>query len=754
MHRRTIELIPAGKFEVAAPLCREGFTAALAAGEYELAARFQMNLGGIQFATRQFQSALDTYQKAHTLAQSHGAHNVAALLTANLASLYSQLGELDSAATWLEASLATLSGADRVRHLPKLQLQLAAIRAQQGRMDAALPLYRDAINLADAAGDWALYATAWNRLGGDYLRLHDLERAEPALLESWRVRKLRRLPVGSSLFNLGCLKLARGENEAASVLLDRAVALSHQPNGMLPTWDLYLTRGKLLLDQGRHAEALADLRIALGLARAWRWAAPADEASRVGGEEMLQKVYAALIDAGNLAYERTRDVRLRNEAADMAEENRAASLRDLISDPTHFRSSLPAEYWQAVGRLQRAEVAALRNPSAAAEAALEAVRAELVRVEAGLGPGREAPEKQALARTRAALGEDTAAFAFQLGDARSWLWAIDRAGAEVYELPAAGSISDAVAAVSRAVQSGGEDWRAPATRLHQMLFGKLDERFRRRPTWLVAPDTRLFDAPLSALVDARSGRALAEEHAIQVIPNLSAVIRAADARVTPDGPFVAVGDAIYNAADPRHRGAEETLDLPRLVGSSAEIRSCARLWGGDEILLTGRDASRARLLDALARNPAVVHIAAHVVQSTRKPAYGLIAFSPGGAGGPDLLAPYDIARWRFRAGVVVLSGCSSGAGPALPGAGLLGLTRAWLAAGARNVVASRWPVTDDRSGIFEAFYRHLQADGVANPAQALQKAQKDIMLTGGYLSHPRHWGAYFVVGAPPRRGGV
>jgi hypothetical protein len=69
----------------------------------------------------------------------------------------------------------------------------------------------------------------------------------------------------------------------------------------------------------------------------------------------------------------------------------------------------------------------------------------------------------------------------------------------------------------------------------------------------------------------------------------------------------------------------------------------------------------------------------------------MIALSLSRPGDLQLLSPLEIARFKFNAGVVVLSGCSSGRADVLPAAGLMGLTRAWLAGGARAVVASHWP---------------------------------------------------------------
>jgi CHAT domain-containing protein len=106
----------------------------------------------------------------------------------------------------------------------------------------------------------------------------------------------------------------------------------------------------------------------------------------------------------------------------------------------------------------------------------------------------------------------------------------------------------------------------------------------------------------------------------------------------------------------------------------------------------------------------------------------------------------EVARWKVQSGLVVLSGCHSAAGAALPGTGLLGLTRAWLIAGAKSVLASHWATLDEEGDLFHAFYGTLSRQGHLDAPQALRAAQLEMLRSGGWRAQPRYWGAYFVVG--------
>ena len=76
----------------------------------------------------------------------------------------------------------------------------------------------------------------------------------------------------------------------------------------------------------------------------------------------------------------------------------------------------------------------------------------------------------------------------------------------------------------------------------------------------------------------------------------------------------------------------------------------------------------------------------------------------------------------------------------------MGMTRAWLMAGARAVVATRWSTPDDVGVFFGRFYRRLRSSETRDPAIALQAAQIETLRAGDWRSQPRFWAAYFAVG--------
>jgi len=746
-------------------------------------ARATANMGGCRFALHQYQLALHDFQEAHRMALAAGDTGVAAAFEGNIASLYTELGNLDEAAQWMKDSLAHVSGRDRVDQLAKMQIQMATLLARQKKAEA-WEYFSQGMDGADRAGDLESYAIAWNRIGEEYLKQADpedgeygtveeaerrrlLANAEGALLEAYRARKLHHLPLDSSYRNLGRLRLAQGDLSSAAVLLDRAVELAERPQGVVPTWDIYYRRGLVRLHQGRLHEALDDLRVAVKLGRAWQWSAPPDQTARIGTEGWLDKVYSALIEAGNQLYLETANPRLARETFEAAEENRAASLRWLAREANP--EALPESFWEALNELQRAEVQALRLADAGARDALDSAHARLVALEASLGPAWERLPGGLLDRTRRSLGPETAWLGFHLGDRHSWLWAVDQDGLELYSLPGRERIQSEIRSASIEIREDRPGDRMAGEALYRTLFGGLAARFRRKPRWLLALDQQLFDAPVAALPESPAGPYLVESHITEVVPGAGYWLDTASRMQMPASPLllVGIGDPIYNTADPRlpavsypRRAAGfgfvlgpapppppgGSLLLPRLVASARELDACARAWNGDHLLLEGSRASRQEVAAQLEREPAVVHFATHFLASSGRQADSSIALGLTRAREIDLLTPEEIVHRRVRAGLVVLSGCHSAAGAVLPGTGLLGLSRAFLAAGARAVVSSRWSTPDDDGALFAAFYANLGVGNRMDAGRALRAAQLAMLRSGGRRARPRYWSAYFLVG--------
>lgn len=108
-----------------------------------------------------------------------------------------------------------------------------------------------------------------------------------------------------------------------------------------------------------------------------------------------------------------------------------------------------------------------------------------------------------------------------------------------------------------------------------------------------------------------------------------------------------------------------------------------------------------------------------------------------------ILTMKEVQESGIRAQLVVLSCCHSGRGE-FKSKGIMGMTRAFLAAGARTVVASLWAIADQATRFFMVkFYSHLRKGEGAS--RSLQQAMKEMRETEMY-KEPKYWAAFFLIG--------
>jgi hypothetical protein len=149
---------------------------------------------------------------------------------------------------------------------------------------------------------------------------------------------------------------------------------------------------------------------------------------------------------------------------------------------------------------------------------------------------------------------------------------------------------------------------------------------------------------------------------------------------------------------------------PRVVRAEAEVRAAAVAWPGAPVLL-GADATAASVSE-LAGRVDVLHVAAHGRHSAENPLFSGLELVDGPWFG------YDIDQLPAVPDVVLLSACEVGRSSVRWGEELIGMTAAWLHAGARCVVASPAAVNDDAA--HDALVRvHEALAAGTDPASAL-----------------------------------
>lgn len=766
-----------GNYEEAARIFESGYRKALARRETVSAVRFLNNLASSSFAMAQYQKAIGEYLEARRLARSIHYAEMLGTISANLAGLYIQMGDAVAAAEAAESGVRELEPFPNLPYRARLEVQLGNALAWSGRLEPGLAALEKGRREADRTDDVPMLALASDYEGIHRIRHGEISGAETAFLRAYLVRRLRKPDeLHLSHANLGRLRLAQRDFAAAENLFSLALAKAHSVTSLIQLWALHHGRGVAREALGRLEEAMADYGAAVELARRWRADAVAADALRMRTDVGLHRIHHSYILLGNrLALDRG-DTEMARRTFAVQEEARAASLRERWRTSPDWRRRLPEEYDRVLSQLQSAEVAVFRNPTPQDSENARQLRLALIEMEAAAG----VPQPPAVSGTQAELSHaiqrklspSQALFSFDLGEEDSFLWAVTRDGFSLHRIAPKQSLAVMVSQFREAVRSGKPEAVVTGSRLYSALFNAAPDAALRKREWILALDDTLFEAPLAAaVVGSRNGRPVyvAERHSLLVVPSAAALLEpGSESRAEGRDLFVGLGDPVYNTADPRWAPAEGKsrqwpwvhnlfgalrngpkpqgeIQLPRLAASAAEIRECSRQWGGSEpVLLEGPDASRERLATALRKNPAVLHLAAHVLSSPARPESAVIALGLVPPGRTDVVTDFEIPSLG-AARLVVMSGCHSGAGLPLPGAGLTGLTRAWLAAGAERVVSSLWPTPDDFGEIFLSFYRHISLDP-KRASEALRQAQIEMLESRSWRSEPRYWAAYVVTG--------
>ncbi|MFH1278039.1 MAG: tetratricopeptide repeat protein [Candidatus Eisenbacteria bacterium] len=350
------------------------------------------------------------------------------------------------------------------------------------------------------------------------------------------------------------------------------------------------------------------------------------------------------------------------------------------------------------------------------------------------------------------------------------------------------------------------DWVGPLTP-HLDGVGKL----------IVLPSGPMLGLPLEALADS-TGAFLGELYAVSYAP--SATIHAwiqeqqAGRREPPAARrALLVGDPPFHADQLAAMEREETIAALRhgmrfdrggllpegvvlrsaLAGSPEALAGLPRLpWTREEVegiagvlpqatTLLGPDATEQELV-RLAGEGALegfdlIHLATHAFVDDDLPERSALVLSRSNLPDPlesvmsgkriidGLLTAQEIVReWKLDADLVTLSGCHTALGREAPGEGYIGLSYAFLQAGARSLLVSLWRAEDRATCLLmKRFYENLtgsyegdrsQWRGAPVPkAEALREAKQWLRnLTDDEgrrpFRHPAYWSGFVLIGDP------
>ncbi|MDQ2856824.1 MAG: CHAT domain-containing tetratricopeptide repeat protein [Acidobacteriota bacterium] len=190
--------------------------------------------------------------------------------------------------------------------------------------------------------------------------------------------------------------------------------------------------------------------------------------------------------------------------------------------------------------------------------------------------------------------------------------------------------------------------------------------------------------------------------------------------------------------------------LPRLAGTRIEAEQIGRLAersGAQSDLRLDLSANEDDLKTRDIQGYRALHIATHgVLDATRPQFSGLVLSLVGNKSDDDgFLRTGEVFNLRLGAPLVMLSACESGLGKVKRGEGVIGLSRAFMYAGATTVGVTLWSVADKpTAALMTDFYQRLLGPN-PSPSAAMREAQL-AMISGKKYSAPFYWAPFVLVG--------
>jgi CHAT domain-containing protein/tetratricopeptide (TPR) repeat protein len=205
-----------------------------------------------------------------------------------------------------------------------------------------------------------------------------------------------------------------------------------------------------------------------------------------------------------------------------------------------------------------------------------------------------------------------------------------------------------------------------------------------------------------------------------------------------------------NAATTAESTKMEGLPLARLAGTRAEaeqIVKLAKASGAQADVWLDLDASEDNVDMRDISKYRILHVATHGLLNAERPQFtGLVLSLVGNKNEDGFLRTDEVFNLKLGSPLVMLSACETGLGKEKRGEGVMGLTRAFMYAGAPTVGVSLWSVADKSTAdLMTDFYKRLLASQTASPATAMREAQL-AMITGKKYSAPFYWAPFVLVG--------
>jgi CHAT domain-containing protein/tetratricopeptide (TPR) repeat protein len=761
-------------------------------------------LGQAQDFLGDYAAAMTSHRRAREILLSVGDRRAAAIEQNNIALVLDDLGDSEGALEGYGRALAVFREIGDKQNEAITLNNMAVTYQEREAWKEALAYHELALPLRRATGDKRGEAYTLTNLGRTQAKLKRFAEARANLASAGALQKEvgDRFAQATTDQAVGELELDAGSYESALQAFGRALALRREIRDRWGEAESLAATARALRRQGALETARENCEAALAVVESLRAgiAAPGQQSTFFS---RVRSYYELEIDILMRLHARSPERRLDLSALEVSERARARGLLDLLAesrakirkgvDPSLLERdrSLRARLGTRLDAQRRllgrshtdAEATSMRKDVEDLVSDLQQVEGE-IRTTSPRYAALTQPQPATGPDLQALLGPETLLLEYVLGEEQSFVWKITASGVSSFALAPRAEIEAAARAAYQplAAAGGGVQERGggadPVSRLSRLVLAPVGDLPARRIA--VVADGALHFIPFVVLHDPAGGGTLLKRHEVVNLPSGStlAILRK-EAVPANSGRTVAVfADPVFEKSDPRLVGrlADRPSSSPSDSGGedltlSRSVRDVglSGLDGITRLPFTRREAQaildlvpapdRWQALDFDATREAVtnrdltrfryIHLATHGFVDTVHPELSglvLTLLDPQGRDVPGFLPASDVFNLQLPADLVVLSACRTALGKDVRGEGLVGITRAFMYAGAPRVIASLWRVDDAATAeLMKSLYEGMLGPARLRPAAALREAQLAVAKQKRW-SDPHFWAGFVLQG--------
>ena len=353
----------------------------------------------------------------------------------------------------------------------------------------------------------------------------------------------------------------------------------------------------------------------------------------------------------------------------------------------------------------------------------------------GLGLGSSAisfPIKGFNPRQTAKQSSSTV-LSYWIGVGQSYLWVITATRVELFTLPSAAEIDPLVQSYRQALLGSRdvlETQNAAGRKLYDLLVAPAAKMIPKGARVTILPDGSLYGLNFETLL-APSPQLHYWIEDVDVSYANSLTLLAAGASRRP-----ALAKKLLLVGDPVSPDAE----FPKLPQAAAEMSEIENYFpAAERTVFSGAEATPDSYLKSEPAGFSYIHFVAHGTASRTSPLDSAVILSR--QGGDYKLYARDIMQHPLHADLVTISACHGEGVRTYSGEGLVGLSWAFLRAGAHGVIAALWEVNDSSTPqLMDHLYSEI-GNGVA-PDAALRDAKLALLHSGGIYRRPFYWAPF------------